>query len=244
MILTKEYDQITAFHYSAFRPALHKNILDECIKGNEDYYLGLDIGCGTGQSSIALTNYCKKVIGIEPSKEMLEKSIHHPRVEYAQYNCKKIDFKSNCFDLIAFAGSLYYAKSQKLLDEVIRVSKHAAKIIVYDFEIRLDTIMEKLNVDCSLKQKSNYDHQENFSGLNQKNIEIKQRLVKSLSLEITNANLAHLLLSSKDNYNLLVHKFEYDNLYDKILKKLNSIFKTEISSIEATTYSVVYIILK
>ncbi|MCJ7465313.1 MAG: class I SAM-dependent methyltransferase, partial [Maribacter sp.] len=229
--MTKEYDHITAFHYSAFRPALHKYILDECLKGHEENCLGLDVGCGTGQSSIALTNYCEKVIGIEPSKEMLDKSLQHPRVEYAHYNCKKIDFESNYFDHITFAGSLYYAKSQKLLDEVIRVSKHTARIIVYDFEIRLDTIMEKLNVDCRSKQKSNYNHQENFSGLNQKNISIKQKLVKSLSLEITNANLAHLLLSSKDNYNLLIHKFGYDNLHDKISKKLNSIFKSELSNI-------------
>ena len=27
--MSKEYDQITAFHYSAFRPSLHAQILDE-----------------------------------------------------------------------------------------------------------------------------------------------------------------------------------------------------------------------
>jgi ubiquinone/menaquinone biosynthesis C-methylase UbiE len=218
--------------------------LDECIEGDEENYLGLDIGCGTGQSAIALTRYCQKVIGIEPSKDMLDKSIPHPQVEYAHSNCKKIDFENNYFDLITLAGSLYYAKSQRLLDEIIRVGKPTARIIIYDFEIRLDTIMEKLNVDCLSKQISNYDHQENFSGLNQKNIEIRQRLVKSISLEITNANLAHLLLSSKDNYNLLIDKFGYDNPFDKISKKLNSIFRSKISNIEAFTYSETYLILK
>lgn len=43
---------------------------------------GLDVGCGTGQSPIALANYCRQVVWIEPSEAMLQKSIAHPSIAY------------------------------------------------------------------------------------------------------------------------------------------------------------------
>ena len=235
-----EYDQITAFHYAAFRPSLHLQILKECLEEGDEHCLGLDVGCGTGQSSIALTNYCKKVMGIEPSKEMLEKSIKHPRIEYSHYNCNYFNFPKDFFDIITFAGSLYYAKSQKLLNEVVRVSKEASKVIIYDFELSLDIILEQLNLDSTFKQQSNYDHHVNFNGLNQNSLKVEKELKKSLSLEISIENISHLILSSKDNYNLLFETFGRDNLYNKISQKLRSIFKSESTLVEAMTYSTVY----
>lgn len=242
--MVEEYGQITAFHYSAFRPSLHLQILKECLEGGDEHCLGLDVGCGTGQSSIALTNYCKKVIGIEPSKEMLEKSIKHPSIEYSHYNGNYFNFQKDYFDVITFAGSLYYAKSQQLLDEVIRVGKDASKIIIYDFELSLDNILEKLNLDSTLKQKSNYDHQVNFNGLNQNSIKVEKEFKKSLSLEISMGNISHLLLSSKDNYSLLLETFGRDNIYNKISQKLYLIFKSKSILVEAKTYSTVYQTLK
>lgn len=242
--MTKEYDHITAFHYSAYRPPLHKNILARCLGKNEAYNLGLDVGCGTGQSSIALIDHCKKVFGIEPSKDMLVKSIRHPQTEYILYDCNNIAFENDYFDIITFAGSLFYAKSQKLLDEVIRVSKCPAKIIVYDFEVLLDPILEKLNIHFSSNQKSYYNHQENFSGLIQKNLRMKDELKMSTSFDIVNSNLVHLLLSSKENYCLLHDKFGGENLYNEILQKLNTLLISENSNMEAIAYSTIYEIVK
>ena len=34
----------------------------------------VDIGCGTGNSTEVCTNFAEKVIGIEPSKDMLNKA--------------------------------------------------------------------------------------------------------------------------------------------------------------------------
>jgi ubiquinone/menaquinone biosynthesis C-methylase UbiE len=242
--MVKEYDLITAFHYAAFRPALHVEILKEAYKTPVKQNLGLDVGCGTGHSSIALANFCEKVIGIDPSLEMLNKSLKHPRVEYSLYNLKNFDFANDCFDTITFAGSLYYAKSQQLLDEVVRVIKPNATILVYDFELSLDNLLNKLDLHSFSKQKPEYNHQENFSGLNQKAIKINKELKKSISLEIASANLVHLLLSSKDNYDIFLESFGYDNLYNKVLQKLKAVLKAENTTMEAMTYLTIYRILK
>lgn len=242
--MSKEYDKISAFHYSAFRPELHSQILNETFGEHGKHNLGLDVGCGTGHSSIALANSCEKVIGIEPSIEMLNKSLKHPSVEYALYNLKYLDFANDYFDIITFAGSLYYAKSQQLLNEVVRVSKHTAKILVYDFELFLDDVLSMLNVDSYSKQKSEYNHQENFSGLNQQNIKIEKELKKSVSVEISTSNLSHLLLSSKDNYDILLESFGYDNLYNKVSGKLHSVLKAEKTNVKAITYLTIYRVIK
>ncbi len=224
MTMASEYDQITAFHYAAFRPSLHLPILKQCLEKGVEHSLGLDVGCGTGQSSIALTNFCKKVIGIEPSKEMLEKSIKHPRIVYSHYNRQNFDFPDNYFDLITFAGSLYYAKSQQLLDEIVRVGKNASQMIIYDFELSLDTILEMLNLEPTFAQESHYDHQVNFDGLNQEHIKVEMEF--------------------KGNYNLLLESFGKDDLYNTVSQKLRARIKSENTLIDAKTYSTVYRIKK
>lgn len=242
--MASEYDQITAFHYAAFRPSLHLSILKECLEEGAQHSSGLDVGCGTGQSSIALTHFCKKVIGIEPSEEMLEKSIQHPRIAYSGYNGQNFDFPDNFFDLITFAGSLFYGKSQQLLDEVIRVGKYNSWIIIYDFELSLDTILQLLNLQPTFGEDSHYDHEVNFNGLNQEHIKLEKEFKGNLQLEISISNISHLLLSSKDNYNLLFESFGKDNLFQTVLQELRSRTNSENMVVGAKTYSTVYRIKK
>lgn len=242
--MSKQYDRITAVHYSAFRPSLHLPILKEYLGGQEKYEVGLDVGAGTGQSSIALAHYCEKVIGIEPSKEMLKQSFSHERVEYVLIDGPTLNFEDDAFDLVTFAGSLYYAKSQVLLDEIVRVSKNIAKIVVYDFELFLDDLLIRLNVDPCSQQKSSYNHQENFSGLSQQAIKMDGELKNFLSVEISLSDLSHLLLSSKDNYRLLLELFGEEDLYDQVFEKLQSVLKAEKTLIEARTFLTGYRLIK
>lgn len=242
--MSKEYDQITAFHYAAYRPSLHSKILHEYFKENSIHGIGLDIGCGTGHSSIALARYCDKVIGIDPSKEMLQKVLSHPSVEYALYNLKTLDFVNDHFSIITFAGSLYYAKSQQLLNEIVRVGNSTAKILVYDFEIFLEKLLGELEIDSDSKEKSEYDHQANFSGLDQKKIKIELGFSKSFTVNISIPNLSHLLLSSKHNYSILAEFFGDDNPYNKVVKKLESVLKADEIVVDAMTYLKVYTVVK
>lgn len=238
--MEKEYDQITAFHYSAFRPALHFKILNKCLEKDESFSLGLDVGCGTGQSSIALTSFCEKVIGVEPSKAMLQKTIQHPQVKYQHSDKKHFDFSDDYFDIITFAGSLYYVKSQSLLDEVIRVTKSNSKIIVYDFELLLDFILEKLDLKNMSNKSSNYNHKVSFDNLVKDYLNFEKKFKGYLSLEISISNLSHLLLSSKTHYHLLLQAFGKENPYNKISQKLHLVFKTKNILVDTITYSTVY----
>ena len=235
-----EYDEQTALHYAAFRPALHLPILNKCIE-NEKYKIGLDIGCGTGQSSVALANICKKVIGIDPSKEMLEKAIKNENIIYQYSDGRHLPFENNYFDIITFAGSLYYAKSQQLLDEVNRVVKDKGRVVVYDFEILLDDVLLKLKVNPVKSLENKYNHQENFSGLMLEALKIEKISSGIMLINIAPENLAHLLLSSKENYDLLEKRFGFENLFQKMEQQLFQINKNENFSIKAKIFLAVYI---
>lgn len=242
--MSKEYDHITAFHYAAYRPSLHSDILKAYFREAVKVKTGLDVGCGTGHSSIALTAYCDRVIGIDPSKEMLQKAITNPSVQYTLYDLNGIDFSADHFDIITFAGSLYFAKSQQLLNEIIRVSKRAAKIVVYDFELFLDEILNILSRETYTKQITAYDHQTNFTGLDQTNIINEKELKRMIDVEMSVSNLAHVLLSSKDNYGLLLESFGEEDLYNKVAEKLHASLNTDNTSVEAMTYLTVYEVTK
>ncbi len=80
--MTERYDSVVAEHYAAFRPPLHRLILERMIRPNESFQTGLDVGCGTGYSAIALAKYCDRVFGLEASQPMLDRARQHPKITY------------------------------------------------------------------------------------------------------------------------------------------------------------------
>ena len=191
---------------------------------------------------MALAKHCEKVVGIEPSKAMLSKSVGNPSVQYLWFDGKSLEFEQDYFDVITFAGSLYYAKSQQLLNEVIRVGKPAATILVYDFEILLDEVFRLLQISTNEIRKSDYDHQVNFSGLKQDHLQMERELSKSQSLAVSHSDLAHLLLSSKENYDRLLKFFGAENLYHKVSQELQAILNGKQQNLQVMWYATLYII--
>jgi len=239
--MLNEYDEVTAEHYSAYRPKLHSLILKDNLDKQEYFNLGLDIGCGTGNSSIALSKFCKKVVGIDPIDAMLAKAIKDQKVLYRSMPPNLLEFNNNLFDVVTFAGSLYYAKSQRLLDEIVRISLPKAKIIVYDFDVVLEDILNHLELYTHLNHISRYNHQANFSSLNSSRVEIMESNKKEYKIDINISELTHLLLSAKDTYRFL--KFRYaDDIYNKTKQQLALKFKS--TTLTAESYYIKYIVLK
>ncbi len=236
--MDQEYNQNIALHYAAYRPSLHPVILKKCIE-SRNFLSGLDIGCGTGQSSIALAAFCKEVVGIEPSDEMLAKSLKHPQIEYLKYGGSNLEFSDKRFDIITFAGSLFYAKSQNLLHEVIRIATKNATIIVYDFEVSLESTLSLFNIK-SLKSISNYNHREDFSGMSAEHLSVEKTGMEDLSFPINTSELSHLLLSSIDNYHALSNKIGGEQLFDGVRNYLTHRTTSENHQIASTIYFTVY----
>ncbi len=232
------YDQVQAHHYHAYRPPLHDLILGKCISADTQYHAGLDVGCGTGKSSVALIHYCNEIVGVDPSPAMLQFAIRHPKVKYHVFDGKLLTFDSGTFDLVTFAGSLFYAKSQTLVEEVVRVSQHRAKIIVYDFCVHVESVLHSLGFKKD--DKKIYNYQEDFSGSTTAEIVPEENFEEELMFGINQKNLVHLLLSSTNNYNMLSREFGVVNLeqiLEEMLHDRNLLKKNKISAtIFASSY--------
>ena len=130
------YDAYTAHHYNAFRPPLHGFILSQCL-GQDLFSKVLDIGCGTGHSTIALANFCQKVVGFDVSQFMLQQALPHPKIEYtSQVNANAK------FDLICFFGSINYIRPSELISILKQLVK-GGQVICCDFSVVLDAVSKQ-----------------------------------------------------------------------------------------------------
>lgn len=237
--MSTEYDAITAKHYATYRPSLHLPILKKVL-GKSHFELGLDVGCGTGQSAVALTHFCDKVIAIDPSEFMLQSAMPHDQIEYQPCNGQDLEFSPNTFDIITFAGSLYYAKTQHLLNEILKVTKSAGQIIIYDFEILLRETLNQLGVTPPTKQELDYDHEVDFSYLDIQNLHLINKVKAQLAFGISSLNLGHLLLADSDHYALLTGKFGKTNVYAKLLAQLENLVEEVDHQIDAHIFYTLY----
>jgi SAM-dependent methyltransferase len=237
--MENQYDLITAKHYAAYRPPLHKIILEKCLNGDNHFQKGLDIGCGTGQSAIALTDYCSGVKGIEPSRDMVKMAIVHPKIEYQVYDKKKIGFPDSTFDIVTFAGSLFYAKSQELLDDVVSVCQDFSTIIIYDFIVSYDDIYSRLDI-LHLIEKSDYDYKVDFSGLESNGLDKLTSFGEIIPLKITSSDLANLLLSMKRLYKVIEKKYNSNDPFPILVEELDTLIKRNFHELNAKIYFTKY----
>ena len=220
--MTEEYNRVVASHYSAYRPPLHKIILEYVLSKNEIFADGLDIGCGTGYSAIALARYCSQVYGIEPSSAMLSEATQHERIRYLPGFGEAIPLLSSSVDIVTFAGSLFYTKSPALIKELKRVCRTNATIVVYDFEVLLNDILFQCGIDLA-KSTYNYDHAINLSDAADF-VEIIAHN-KQIIFEAIASDLAHILLSTSYNYNAFVKKYNSLNVFPQLVNELKQIQK-------------------
>jgi ubiquinone/menaquinone biosynthesis C-methylase UbiE len=234
------YDDQIAGHYAAFRPPLHELILDKFLANLPFFKSGLDIGCGTGTSSIALAGYCEKVIGIDPSPSMLDHAAVHPQVTYLPFDGSQLNLFGEDFDIITFAGSLFYAKSQSLLDEVVRVGKNKCLILIYDFEIAWEEIFARFGIQ-NQSRNTDYNHMVDFSGLDLSKVEKVNSLEEIIKINILPENLAHVFLAEEGIYPILKDKFPAPDLYRFVSMELS---KEKLDELKVKIFLSVYQIKK
>ena len=200
--MTERYDTRAAGHYAAYRPPLHRRVLEHALGAGESFRVGLDVGCGAGHSAVALSRHCERVIGIDPNPSMLEVARNHPGVSYHVGTGDALDaLQFGAFDIVTFAGSLSYAKTGELRRGLTRVCPRGGVIITYDFEVYLDEILEGLGLRFA-KIVSDYDHNASLSDWLEFGID--SRGVERLRFDVTRAELAHLILADSNRYDAIV----------------------------------------
>jgi SAM-dependent methyltransferase len=216
------YDAITALHYAAYRPPLHSIILKRALGQHKQRQTGLDIGCGTGRSAQALANFCKFVVGLEPAKSMLLKTGQHEKVNYVNSPGEQIPLAARSVDVVTLAGSLNYIERHSLVNELVRVCRSDAEIVVYDFEIDLISFENLFGIN-PVNASLDYDHSANLrEHAHFKEVSIVE---DEISTTASPLEIAHLLLSDRERHNALAEKYKISNPVKLVENKIGSMSK-------------------
>lgn len=210
------YNEQIALHYAAYRPPLHRLILDEVLNGRQ-FETGLDIGCGTGYSAIALLEYCEHVMAVDCSQAMLASAIENPDVTYFLGRGEELPIEDASVDVATFAGVLSYLDTQAIVSELKRVCRPGSIVVPYDFEIILDDILQQFSLP-DIGMDETYDHA--CSLADGAGISTLDSVARVIDLNMSAQQLAHIVLSEKARYDLLVDKFQTPDPFDQVVERI------------------------
>lgn len=222
-----EYNFDAAFHYKAYRPPLHTIILDRCI-GNQIFESALDVGCGVGNSTIALTKFCDQVVGYDPSESMIQQAQKHEMVKYVS-NLEKLN---PGYSLVCFFGCLFYIDSE-MLEFYSDHLTPGGNILCCDFEIIYNPVLDDMGISVS---RLDYDHAKNLDAYdtNQTILIVSEQFEVEFTCQ--NHELVHLLLSETNIKEELSKKFDSVNVYQPLLDALGRIYPTNQVKLNAGMY--------
>ncbi len=211
------YADAIAAHYAAYRPELHARILERALPTGARFATGLDAGCGTGYSALALTEWCDQVHAIDPGQAMLDRATPHPRVSYQKGSAERLPLPDASVDLATFAGSLAYVDLGATASELHRVCRAGATVVCYDFHVRLGQVLARWQI-AKGDDGSDYDHAVNLAGLPSFANDAAQ--ADRVALGVTVDQLAHVLLSDAHRFTCFADVLGADHPFDSLRREL------------------------
>ena len=189
----------SAFHYKSYRPPFHEFLLERVFK-DQAFDNTLDVGCGTGNSSIALTKYSKSVTGYDPSKSMIHNAQKHSKINYTYEISQLIDN----YGLIVFFGSLFYVDEKSFLFYNNKLSEKGF-LLCCDFQILYEPILSKLKVYTN---EIEYDHSKNLDSYKTNSFELidSEKIETEFNCQLN--DLFHLLSSERHIKSQLNKKYD------------------------------------
>jgi ubiquinone/menaquinone biosynthesis C-methylase UbiE len=124
-----------AERYADYRPFFHPLVVEKIkavLQLNEPLRRALDVGCGTGQSTLALTAIARQVVGTDAAAEMLAQAVRHPSIEYLQSPAEALPVANNSVQLITVSLAFHWFDRTQFLSEAYRVLETARWLVIYN----------------------------------------------------------------------------------------------------------------
>lgn len=117
----------------------------------------VDVGCGTGLSSEQLTKHAKRVIGIDPNKNMLSiaRTKENSRLNFLEGTSDALPLKDKCADVIVVSQAFHWMEPTTTLKEFDRVLKNGGMVCLvdYDWDFMLGARIEQVLIELRLQIK-------------------------------------------------------------------------------------------
>ncbi len=130
-----QHDRV-AVGYASARPYLHPEVfarVRELIGSRTRFERALDVGCGTGMSSIALLDLAEAVVGLDASFEMLRRARPASGVSYVAALAESPPFKGGGFDIVVACGSIDWVDRSRFMPRVADLLGSGGWLVSLDF---------------------------------------------------------------------------------------------------------------
>jgi SAM-dependent methyltransferase len=130
-----EHDRVAAGYASA-RPFLHREAfarVRELIRPAAPVPRALDVGCGTGLSTVALGDLARTVSGVDAALAMLRRATKAEHVRYVASAAEALPFQPGSFGLITACGSIDWVDRTRFLPGAAELLASGGWLIPLDF---------------------------------------------------------------------------------------------------------------
>jgi ubiquinone/menaquinone biosynthesis C-methylase UbiE len=123
-----------AARYERVRPFYHREVVAQIARlaGVQRFRAALDVGCGTGKSSVALAEIAEHVTAIDSSAEMLSQAPACENITYRVGSAEQLQFADGSFDLITVGAALHWFDAARFYSECRRVLVPGGQLAIYN----------------------------------------------------------------------------------------------------------------
>ena len=126
------FSQLAA-RYAAYRPHYPPELVSMLADRCERHDVAWDIGCGSGQLSVALASRFGRVIATDPAQAQLDHAEQAPRVEYRRAPAEASGLPDAGIDLAVAAQSAHWFDWPRFVPEVGRVVRPGGLIALVTY---------------------------------------------------------------------------------------------------------------
>ena len=144
--------------YINFRPnypgMLATKIKNYRLKSESSFKTMVDVGCGSGQSTLMWADDFSSILGIDISQSQIENAPRQfPNINFQVSDAYNIPVKDSSIDLVTTAQTMHWLDKQSFYTEVNRVLKASGVLAVYGYgnvelsDSTASTIIKEVNLD-------------------------------------------------------------------------------------------------
>lgn len=127
--------QSAAQRYAQSRPYFHPLVIEKIrayLRLTEPLAQVLDVGCGTGQSTVALKAIATAMVGVDLSPAMLAEATPDPAIRYLVAPAEEIPLPSGSCDLLTTSLAFHWFDQERFLTEAQRLLKPQGWLVIYN----------------------------------------------------------------------------------------------------------------
>ncbi|HSN13918.1 MAG TPA: methyltransferase domain-containing protein, partial [Anaeromyxobacteraceae bacterium] len=141
----KDHFSGVAVGYRAYRPGYPPSLFSWLAAVSPSKERAVDLGCGTGQATVALAEHFEEVIGLDPSAEQVAAAEPRPRVRYGVAPAEATGLPDACADLVVAAQAAHWFDPARLHPELARLARPGAIFAAFTYDLcRVDAAVDEV----------------------------------------------------------------------------------------------------